>query len=359
MRLSGLSLAVILVSSSLTFAQHHPGGGGSSGGSSGAGSSGGASSAGNSSGSSSSGGSSHTYSGGSTSSGGSSGGSHNSGSSASSGGEHSNGGSHSVSGSHGSSAGNASGGNHVGGAGRGPVRSSVSSESPSRGASLRATEITKPGRPAHGTIIDTARPRHELKPGAPERTNIPEKRTFFSFLRHPFHRAPRPQPLSYLPRPICPKGHCFPGCPVGQVRSGSACTTPVIPACIPGQIWHGIACGSDTRSQCSPGEIWTGGTCLYTTRFLDNCVGLRTALERQARRVQAVESNRQNACANGAAQGCSEATARWQSEENLRQNLLARYRQCQTQSMSNYSTGYGASTSDSTLSLDSLSFNPE
>jgi hypothetical protein len=79
-------------------------------------------------------------------------------------------------------------------------------------------------------------------------------------------------------------------------------------------------------------------------------------MERQAQRVRAAEADRQSACASGPAQECSQATATWQSEENLRQNLLNRYRQCQTQSMSMYSAQVGLSPYDSMLWFDSLQF---
>jgi hypothetical protein len=82
-------------------------------------------------------------------------------------------------------------------------------------------------------------------------------------------------------------------------------------------------------------------------------------LDRQAQRVQAAEAARRNACANGPAQECSDATSTWQTEENLRRNLLARYQQCQSQSMSTYSAQYRRSPYDSALWLDSLRFNQD
>jgi hypothetical protein len=124
--------------------------------------------------------------------------------------------------------------------------------------------------------------------------------------------------------------------------------------CVAGQAWN-----HSCHNQCSHGEVWNGGSCLYHTRFLDSCFSQRTALERQTRRVQAAETTRRSACANGPAQECSEATGTWQSEENLRRNLLARYQQCQTQSMSTYSAQYQLSPYDSTLWLDSLRFNED
>ena len=308
MRLSGLSLAVLLTSSIL-FAQHSSGGGSSSSASS----------------SSSSGGGSHSSSsGGSSYSGGSSSGGHNSG-----GGHSSSGGSsHSTGSSHSSGGGHSSGG----------TRASSSS--------------------AHNRIESSSskmtRPIREPKSGISERVVVPQKRGFLSFLRHPFRKPPpkvvEAKPALYLPRPICPKGRCAPTCPVGQVGGGGACTTPVIPVCTAGSVWNTQACGYSGRYHCALGQIWNGTGCVYGTGFLDRCIGLRMALERQAQRVQNAEAARQRACANGPLAECSDASASWQSEESLRQNLLRRYQQCQIQQYGTY---------DSSLRFDSLHFNAD
>lgn len=345
MRLSGLSLTAVLLFSSLTLAQHSSSSSSSSGSSSSSSSGGGShssSSGGSGYSGSSSGGGSHSSGAGSSYSGGSS--SHSSG-----GGSHSSGGGHSAGGgsgstdTHGSSAGHPSGG------------VSVSSGSSSHGKYEHGPSLVN-SRIGMESSPSKVRPIHEPKSGVPQRAVPPEKRSFFTFLRHPFRR---PQPKleakpAYLPRPICPNGKCAPVCPVGQVRKGGACSTPAVQVCIAGQVWNGIACSHD---QCSNGEIWNGGSCLYHTRFLDSCIGQRMALERQAQRVQAAEAARRSACANGPAQDCSGATGTWQSEENLRRNLLVRYQQCLT--MSAYSAQYRRSPSDGNLWFDSLRFNQD
>jgi hypothetical protein len=320
MRLSGLSLTAVLLFASFTLAQH-------------------SSSSSSSSGSSSSGSSGGGYSGGSHSS--SSGGSSYSGGS-SGGGSHSSGGGSSSTGSHGSSSGHPSGGMAVSsGSGHGKNE---------HGSSLVNSRNGMESSPSK------VRPIHEPKSGVPPRAVVPEKHSFFTFLRHPFRKPPKvvALPALYLPRPVCRKGKCAPACPVGQVSNGGVCSTPAVQLCVPGQAWNN-SCGH----QCSNGEIWNGGSCLYHTRFLDSCFAQRTALERQAQRVQAAESARRIACGNGPAQECSEATGTWQSEENLRRNLLARYRQCRSQSMSTYSAQYRRFPYDSTLWLDSLRFNED
>lgn len=318
--------AVLLFSTSYFMAQHSSGGGGGSSSGSG-GSSGG-----------SSGGGSHSSSGGSGYSGGSSGGHSSSG--FSSGGSHSSGSSHS------------SGGGHASGG------SSVSHGSSSHGTNDHGSKLTSTTR--DGGSGKAGELRSIPEPGLRGRTAAPEKRGFFSVLFHPFRKAPKPEPKSalYLPRPICPRGRCAAPCPVGQVRSGGACTTPVIPTCVPGRYFSGNGCAYN-RNQCRFGEIWNGIECTNNVRFLDNCFALRNSVQRQVQRVQAAESIRRSACANGAAQECSAATSSWQSEENMRRSLLARYQKCQMQSSRSYLGPYDPHGYDSVMRLDSLRFNAD
>jgi hypothetical protein len=146
MRLSGLSLAAILLISSAVWAQHSSGGGGGS-------SAGGAS-----------GGGSHGGGGGSSSSGGSSGG-------------HGPGG---------------SGGGHSSGG-------TVSHGSSFRGTSAGGTNSIVTGREAAPN-----HPLHGLNLAAELRPAPPEKRSFFSILRHPFHRPERKVPVeANLVLPAC------------------------------------------------------------------------------------------------------------------------------------------------------------
>lgn len=267
MRLSGLSFAAILLIVSVAFAQHSSGGGG------------GSSSAGSSSGGGSSGGGSH---GGGGSSGGTSG---------YSGGGHSSGG---------------SGGSHNSGGStlsRGGLSRSGGSSSNSAIAShsaLRGTEAT------------LAHPTHEPVGALQLRTLPPEKRTFVSFLRHPF-KKPEPRTVIVIRPPGCFKGPCR-TCPIGQVRSGGGCVGARVPL--------------HNRNVCSHRQIWAGGACLAQTPFIDNCSALRMQMERQAQRMQAAQSARQNACAQGLSQACSDAATSFRSEEGFYQSLQHRYRQC-------------------------------
>ena len=186
MQLSGLSLAAILLSTSVAFAQHGGGGGG------GGGSSGG-----------SSGGGSHGGGGGSSSSGGSGG--HSSGGG---GGSHSSSGSGHSSGSHGSS-------------GHGSTTGSVT-----------RTGTRSPSKPT-GSI-------HQPN-GALRAKSAPAKRTFFSFLRHPLRRpqpkrvvGPRPPVCRKGPCRICPPGNAGRGCVAVPVHVRNQCRYP--------NIWNGGGC---------------------------------------------------------------------------------------------------------------------
>lgn len=279
MRLSGLSLAVILVVSPAVFAQHSSGGGSSGGSSSGGGGSHGSSSGGSSSGGSSS------HSG--TSSSGGSGSSH-----ASSGSGHSYNGGGSVSRSS-----NAHGSNSA--------ASSHSSGDRQKASSLHSNE-------QRSTRESTLR--------NPTRTEPPQKRTFFSFLRHPFRRPPA-KPIANLRRPACFRGHCAAGCPIGQVASGGACVAARV------RFEH---------NTCPPFKGWSGGGCLQETRFLDDCSALRRSMEQQQARMRSAESARQNACSSGSAQACSDASSAFSSEENLYRTFQARYQQCQQRSLRGY-----------------------
>jgi hypothetical protein len=347
MRLSKLFLAVVLLTSSFAFTQHSSGGGSSSG-----------SSGGGSSSSSSSGGSHGGYSGGPSYSGGSSGSSHGSGA-----GYGSSGGSgHTTAGGHSSSGENSSGSTHSSGGGHVSRSSPISNASASHGKPEHGAKLVSSSHSGIENSPSTMpRPVREPKSALSERAVVPEKRGFFSFLRHPF-RKPEPKGVEvkhalYLPRPICPKGRCAPACPVGQVRSGGACTTPVIPVCTGGMTWNTGACGY-SRYHCSLGEFWNGTSCAYGASFLDSCIALRMSLDRQAQRVQNAEAARQRACATGPSSECSGASASWQSEENLRQSLLSRYQQCRMQSFPMYSAQHGWPY-DSVLWFDSLQFNAD
>jgi len=302
MRLSSLSLATILVLSSAMLAQHTSGGGsgGSSSGSSGGGSH-----------SSSSGGSSYSGNSGSHNSGGaSSGGSYNSGghSSGSSGGSHGGGGGHGAAMVRGDGPSRNAGSDAVL---HGPAVSGANSY---RGVERDPTFVQTPrtGR----SLLNVARPAREPREGVQLRNVPPEKRSFFSFLRHPFRKPALKDPET-LRGPLCFKGRC-------PVRPpGKPCTTK--------NCKNQVAVTSYPEFFCPLRVIWPGGTCLSQTRFLDDCAGLRAAFERQAAALREAAATLQSACVGGVMEQCSVATSAWQSEMNLYQQLKQRYESCQQQ----------------------------
>jgi len=283
MRLSSLCVAAVLLLSVATFAQHSSGGGG--GGSSSSASSGGG------------GGSSHGGSSGGSSY---SGGGHSSGGSGSSSSAHSSGGSSShVSSGHGSSS--------------APTSSHSGSIVHSNTAKNTERSVHEPNSIAHG------------------KTEISQKRSFFSFLRHPFRKpAPNPEPktkpVADLRRPVCLRGPCT-FCPPGQAHAGGC---------------GGAFYIRHERRYCTSGEIWNGGECLLQTQFLDSCNGLRMAMQRQEQRMRDAESARQSTCASGSSQSCLDSTSAAQSEAGLYRTFQARYQRCMQQSLAGYTfTGFG------------------
>jgi hypothetical protein len=74
------------------------------------------------------------------------------------------------------------------------------------------------------------------------------------------------------------------------------------------------------------------------------------------KRVEAAASKRDDACANGSTQACSEATAIWQNEMDLRRILLAQYQTCHAISESSNHGGYYSPAYDSIGWFDSLRF---
>jgi len=285
MRLSNLAVAVILLPSFAAFAQH-------------------SSSSGGGASSSSSGGGSHSSSSGSHSGGGSH-------SSSASGSSHSS----SSSGGHSASGGHSGSNSHSGG---GSSAHSINSH----GASSQPPQAGTP-RPnaihANGIHSDATRSTHEFR--SPIQSAAPQKRSFFSFLRHPFPRpkpkpepAPAPEPVrkpvADLRRPVCLRGPCL-ACPMGHVAGAHGC----------GFVRH--------ENSCPFSEIWRGGDCVQQLSFLDDCSYLRAAMARQQQSMQAAATERQNACAVGQNQECSEATTRLNNEENLYRQFRDRYVRCQ------------------------------
>jgi len=104
------------------------------------------------------------------------------------------------------------------------------------------------------------------------------------------------------------------------------------------------------------GSFRSGGACLLQIRFLDDCAGLRMAMERQAQRMQAAESAQQDACSASQRQECSDLTSTMQSEASLYRELQDRYQFCRQRSLTAYPfNGFGFGVYSSGL-FDSLAF---
>jgi len=299
-----LALAVILLFSPNSFAQHSGGGGGSA-----------------SAGSSGGGGGSH---------GGSSGGG---GGSASSGGGHSSGG---------GSAAHSSGGS-----------SSHSSGSASHGSSAHSSSSgaasSHSGASHSNTASNNLPSIHAPRTGSRGQAQTSQKRGFFSFLRHhvpkPLPNPPEPkpepkQPVAELRRPVCFRGPC-PVCPA--FHGGSGCGGNIIQNRI--------------ERRCPAGESWINGGCLLQTWYQDECGGLRMMMERQAQRMRAAQLDRQITCSIGPWQQCSSLTSSAESEAGFYQELQNRYQECQRRSPTGPRYhGFRVPGYSGGLSLNSLSF---
>jgi hypothetical protein len=88
----------------------------------------------------------------------------------------------------------------------------------------------------------------------------PEKKGFFSRLRHPF--KPKPVRTAEFKRPPpCRKEPCA-VCPRGESRNGRGVCVAVVASdvCGPGQYWNGGVCPGTLA--CQPGFLWNGATCV-------------------------------------------------------------------------------------------------
>lgn len=222
-----------------------------------------------------------------------------------------------------SGGGGSSGGSSGGGGGShgGGGSSGASSGGHSGGSSSSSHASASSGSASHGKSGTTPPSTHQsnvrgssirVPHGEAAKAVRPEKRSFFSILRHPFRRQEKP--VTDLRRRVCLNGPCV-VCPAGQVSNGRG-------GCAGGFV------ANNHWEQCSRAGIWVGDGCLAHTSFLDQCEGLRMAMSQQASRMQRAESTRQAACASGATQECTEQTARSQSEASLFQTFQGKYQQC-------------------------------
>lgn len=139
------------------------------------------------------------------------------------------------------------------------------------------------------------------EPGVARVPAQPEKRAFFSFLRHPF-RKPQPKTEADLQRGICAKKGSCPICPAGQTagKNGACVVSPQL-------------------LLCRPGEYWNAGGCGVLVNFLANCsldpdeelMAARKNMEAAKRGMEAVCSQ------NPAGHECSEENVLYQAAVDL------------------------------------------
>jgi hypothetical protein len=154
----------------------------------------------------------------------------------------------------------------------------------------------------------TVHPIHEPN-GALQTKATPEKRAFFSFLHHPFHR-PRPKTVIVPHPPFCRKGPCR-VCPPGKAGRGCAANS-----------------GLYVRNECRYPLVWNSGNCVSPMPVYDTCDALLREAQREAQRMQAAQLSEQSACSQGQSQTCMDAAAARQNEEGIYQTTLENYRRC-------------------------------
>jgi hypothetical protein len=144
----------------------------------------------------------------------------------------------------------------------------------------------------------------------------PEKRTFFSLLRHPF-RKPQPKTEADLQRGICGKKRPCPVCPAGQTagKNGVCVPSPQLP--------------------CRTGEYWNNGGCVVLVNFLANCsLDPDGELMAARKRMEAAKRSMEALCSQDpAGNECSEENVFYQSAVNLhrqrQESHMRDYEECQ------------------------------
>jgi hypothetical protein len=185
----------------------------------------------------------------------------------------------------------------------------------SRSNSERAVREPSP-EPNRKTLSETGRlsPSPTTKFSPAHANAPPEKKSFFSRLRHPF--KPKPVRTAEFKRPPpCRKEPC--ACPPGESRNGKGvCVAAVVGnLCEPGQYWNGGACAGTLA--CQPGFFWNGTTCVQDA---DRCATYNSRAALLASGLRGIRSEMDRACTQDPkGQQCSELTLQHDGE-------LLRYR---------------------------------
>lgn len=204
-----------------------------------------------------------------------------------------------------SSGGSSSGASH--GSYSGDSSSSASSAS-SHSSSSSASHIA-----SRGAAGSRQSPSSKL-PSAKENA-APEKKSFRSFLRHPF-KKPSPVQTAELKRPRCRKEPCA-VCPPGESRHGKGgCVSSVVASdCQPGQFWNGFACGTRYR--------------------VNDCSALAAQLAQQERQMRSAMTAQQQSCSyDSASQECAGLRGQSGGESLRYRQLQEQYDQCLAHSRS-------------------------
>jgi hypothetical protein len=137
----------------------------------------------------------------------------------------------------------------------------------------------------------------------------PEKKSFRSFLRHPF-KKPSPVQTAELKRPRCRKEPCA-VCPPGESRHGKGgCVSSVVASdCQPGQFWNGFACGTRYR--------------------VNDCSALAAQLAQHKRQMRSAMTAQQQSCSyDSASQECDGLRGQSGGESLRHRQLQEQYDQC-------------------------------
>jgi hypothetical protein len=250
-----------------------------------------------------------------------------------------------------SSAGGSASASHNSGSGK---NSGIGTSSPgTAGSAVVSRSKVASAETADGTsradMVKTIRepdvqPAPEKNQPSASKTAQPEKRSFVSFLRHPFRKGEAKAVDSDLRRPICKEGPCKKPeppvtvvsdlrpptctgkdchCPSGGTpgKNGGCAAIPTNTTCTPGQHWNGTACMA-SPNQCPPNDYWNGAACVAR---LNDCASINARAAMLANDVRSAKSQMQNACLNSSSgQECGELKLTYDG-------AIDRYRMLQTE----------------------------
>jgi hypothetical protein len=137
-----------------------------------------------------------------------------------------------------------------------------------------------------------------------KKTAAPEKKSVFSFFRHPFRRAKpvqtaeakRPEPCRKKPCPVCPPGE--------SLNGKGACAAP--PTAV-----------ARNRKRCGAGTVWNGVTC--GDYYEDPCSSARMAAEE----LNKIQGQMESVCSgNSFGQECSDFKQRYEGALQSYESLL-------------------------------------